>query len=184
MGEVVRNLRKQGAKTREINDSVKEALALITKNREIKAKQTADEIAARKAKLQEANPVAPVTVIGDPGPGLEPIKAPVVNCETCKEPCPDASCPDFVPIQHCEACGNEPGPGGLCKNGAMLVCEFCYIPETTVQQSTLATMDESMKNLAEGKAGEPIDTEELRKEIDKADIDENTQITSESSLPI
>ena len=66
----------------------------------------------------------------------------------------------------------------------MLVCEFCYIPETTVQQSTLATMDESMKNLAEGKAGEPIDTEELRKEIDKADIDENTQITSESSLPI
>ena len=63
MGEVVRNLRKQGAKNREINDSVKEAMALILKNREIKKQE---EQATRAKNQPEEAPLIKDDLTGLP----------------------------------------------------------------------------------------------------------------------
>lgn len=53
MAEVVRTLKKQGAKNREINNSVKEAMQAIKEQREIKEKERLAAWAARKAKERE-----------------------------------------------------------------------------------------------------------------------------------
>lgn len=55
--EVIRNLQKRGAKNREMNASLKEAMALILKTREEKKKKDEEEIAAKKAMLAETKPV-------------------------------------------------------------------------------------------------------------------------------
>lgn len=48
MAEVVRTLRKQGAKNREINESMKEAMKLILEKRQQKADQVTAELKARQ----------------------------------------------------------------------------------------------------------------------------------------
>jgi hypothetical protein len=53
MAEVVRTLKKQGAKNRAINNSVKEAMQTIKEQREIKEKERLAAWAARKAKERE-----------------------------------------------------------------------------------------------------------------------------------
>ncbi len=49
MAEIVRNLKKQGAKNREINASIKEVMKTIKENREAKKKADQEARAARKA---------------------------------------------------------------------------------------------------------------------------------------
>lgn len=53
MAEVVRTLKKQGAKNREINNSVKEAMQVIKEKRKLDEQKRLEEWAARKAKEQE-----------------------------------------------------------------------------------------------------------------------------------
>jgi hypothetical protein len=49
MPEVVRNLKKQGAKNREINASVKEAMKLIEENRKKKEEERLAQFKAKKS---------------------------------------------------------------------------------------------------------------------------------------
>jgi hypothetical protein len=57
MGQAILELRKRGAKNREINESIKAAMELIEKNRQIKEeerqKQIAEKIAANNINKQK-----------------------------------------------------------------------------------------------------------------------------------
>jgi hypothetical protein len=55
MAEIVRNLKKLGAKNREINASIKEVMKMIKENREARAKADQEARAARKAGSQNDN---------------------------------------------------------------------------------------------------------------------------------
>ncbi|MDD5650464.1 MAG: hypothetical protein PHF86_08630 [Candidatus Nanoarchaeia archaeon] len=52
MAEIVRNLKKQGAKNREINASIKEVMKMIKENREAK-KKADQEARARKNDVEK-----------------------------------------------------------------------------------------------------------------------------------